>query len=215
MAKHDPGRGRTPKGPTRGLSRRDLFRRAGAAAAAGAVLGRAAVALAAPELSDVRVQGPGPVDVRLTVNGEARTLRVEPRVTLLDALRLPLELTGSKRVCDRGSCGACTVLLDGKTVNSCMVLAVDAEGRKVRTVEGLAAAEGKSLLDAFAREDAMQCGFCTPGMVVSCAAALREHGTGLTADQARAATAGNLCRCGTYPHVLAAALRAAKAAPGR
>jgi aerobic-type carbon monoxide dehydrogenase small subunit (CoxS/CutS family) len=155
------------------------------------------------------------VDVALTVNGESRTVRVEPRETLLDVLRLPLDATGAKRVCDRGSCGACTVLLDGRAVNACMILAVDAEGRKVRTVEGLASAEGKALVDAFVAKDAMQCGFCTPGMVVSCMAALREHGAGLTLEQARAATAGNLCRCGTYPHVLEAAVAAARAAGGR
>ena len=193
-----------------GITRRDLLRGAGMAAAAGAVLGPAATAFAAPEAADVRVQGPGPVDVALTVNGKARTMKVEPRETLLDALRIPLDLTGAKRACDRGSCGACTVLLDGRPVVACMVLAVDAEGRKVKTVEGLAEGEGKALLDAFVATDAMQCGFCTPGMVVSCMAAVREHGPSLTLAQARAATAGNLCRCGTYPHVLAAAFAAAK-----
>ena len=104
-------------------------------------------------------------------------------------------------------------MLDGRAVNACTVLAVDCEGGKVRTVEGIAAGEGKTLIEAFVAKDAMQCGYCTPGMVVSCAAALREHGASLTREQARAATAGNLCRCGTYPHVLDAALAAAKASP--
>src|SRR5262245_3762397 len=159
-----PDRRREPESPPRGISRRQLFRRAGAVAAAGAVLGPAAAALAAPDVaSDVRVQGPGPVEITLTLNGASRTVKVEPRETLLDVLRLPLDATGAKRVCDRGSCGACTVLLDGKTVNACMVLAVDAEGRKVKTVEGLAAGEGRALIDAFVQKDAMQCGFCTPG----------------------------------------------------
>ncbi len=194
--------------PARGsISRRDLFRTAGFVAAAGAVLGRAAVALAGPEAGDVRVQGPGPVEIALTVNGQARKVRVEPRETLLDALRLPLDLTGAKKACDRGACGACTVLLDGKPVNACTVLAVDAEGRSVVTAEGIAggAPAGKGLALAFVREDAMQCGFCTPGMLVSCSAAVAKHGSALTAEEARAATAGNLSLGCTYPHVLASA----------
>jgi xanthine dehydrogenase YagT iron-sulfur-binding subunit len=212
MKKDDaPGSGGEP----RGISRRQLFRRAGAVAATSAVLGPAAGVFAAPDVADVRTQGPGPVEIELTVNGEARKVKIEPRETLLDVLRLPLDTTGAKRVCDRGSCGACTVLLDGKAVNACMILAVDVEGRKVKTVEGLAAGEGKGLVEAFVAKDALQCGFCTPGMVVSCMAAVREHGPGLTIEQARAATAGNLCRCGTYPHVLEAAVAAAKSAGRR
>ena len=200
----------------RGISRRQLFQRAGAVAATGAILGPAATVFANPDVADVRTQGPGPVEVELTVNGETRKLKIEPRETLLDVLRLPpLDTTGAKLVCDRGSCGACTVLLDGKAVNACMVLAVDVEGRKVTTVEGLAAGEGKGLVEAFVAKDALQCGFCTPGMVVSCMAAVREHGAGLTLEHARAATAGNLCRCGTYPHVLEAAVAAAKSAGRR
>ncbi len=147
----------------------------------------------------------------LKVNGVERKVTVEPRETLLDTLRLPLDLTGAKRVCDRGSCGACTVHLDGKPVNACLVLAVDAEGHDIRTVEGVASKEGKALLDAFVREDAMQCGFCTPGMFMSVAAAVAAKGPALTEADARAACAGNLCRCGTYPHVLKAAVAAAKA----
>jgi len=204
----------------RGISRRSLLRRAGAVAAAGAVVGPAAAAFAG-EGGDLRVQGPGAVEVALRVNGATRKVSVEPRETLLDALRLPLDLTGAKRACDRGSCGACTVLLDGAPANACTVLAVDAERYAVTTVEGVVAAAGvgtgagrgapgSRLADEFVRADAMQCGFCTPGMMVSCAAALERHGPALTAAQARAATSGNLCRCGTYPHVLAAALAAAR-----
>jgi len=196
-------------GPDRGITRRALLTSAGAAAATGAVLGPARGLLAEP--ASVAVQGPEAVEATLTVNGEARKVSVEPRETLLDVLRLPLDLTGAKRVCDRGSCGACTVLLDGRPVNSCMVLALDAVGRKVTTVEGIARGEGVRLIEAFVREDAMQCGFCTPGMAVACFAAVKEKGKALTVDDARRATAGNLCRCGTYPHVLAAALAAARA----
>ena len=159
----------------------------------------------------VRVQGPDAVAVTLFVNGSERKVSVEPRETLLDTLRLPLDLTGAKRVCDRGSCGACTIHLDGRPVNACMMLTVDAEGRAITTVEGLATTKGRALLDAFVREDAMQCGFCTPGMFMSCAAALAASGPGLTEADARAACSGNLCRCGTYPHVLKAAVAAAKA----
>ncbi len=203
--------------PPSGLSRRDLLRGTGLAVAAGTVLraGRDALAQDAPAADAVRTQGPGAVEVTLKVNGAARKVNVEPRETLLDVLRLPLDTTGAKRVCDRASCGACTVLLDGKAVYACAVLAVDAEGLEVTTVEGLATGKGAALVDAFVQHDAMQCGFCTPGMVVACAAAIDTHGKGLTLEQARAATAGNLCRCGTYPHVLEAALTAAKAAKGR
>ena len=195
-----------------GLSRRDLFRSAGLAAATSAVLGPAAAVLAGEgDAADLVVQGPRPVEITLKVNGAARKASVEPRETLLDVLRLPLDLTGAKRACDRGSCGSCTVLLDGKPVNACTVLAVDADGHEITTAEGLAS---HPLVRAFVREDAMQCGFCTPGMLVSCAAAVSAHGKDLTEAQARAATTGNLCRCGTYPHVLAAALAAARGEPG-
>jgi xanthine dehydrogenase YagT iron-sulfur-binding subunit len=195
------------------ISRRELFQSAGAAAAAGVVLSSVRAALAADDAAPegVRVQGPGALEIELTVNGAKRKVSVEPRDTLLEALRLPLDLTGAKQVCDRGACGACTVHLDGKPVNACLVLAVDAEGHAVATVEGVASKEGKALLDAFVREDAMQCGFCTPGMFMSCAAAVAAKGPALTEADARAACAGNLCRCGTYPHVLKAAVAAAKA----
>lgn len=202
--------------PPSGLSRRALLRGTGLAVAAGTVLRPAVDALAEDAVDPgVRTQGPGAVEVTLKVNGAARKVSVEPRETLLDVLRLPLDTTGAKRVCDRGACGACTVHLDGKAVYACAILAVDAEGHEITTVEGLADGKGAALVDAFVRHDAMQCGFCTPGMVMACAAAIDAHGPGLTTAQARAATAGNLCRCGTYPHVLEAALAAAKAAKGR
>src|SRR5262245_65956826 len=190
-----------------GLSRRSLLKRAGAVAAAGAVIGPAAAAFGREATGDLLVQGPGPVDVTLNVNGKSRKVSVEPRETLLDVLRLRLDLTAGKRPCDRGACGACTILFDGLAVNACTVLAVDGDGHAVRTAEDVAKA-GEGLALQFVAKDAMQCGFCTPGMLVSCAAALGRHGGGITKDQARAATAGNLCRCGTYPHVLEAVLAA-------
>lgn len=190
------------------VSRRDVLKGAGAAAVLSSVRPVLAGEKAGPE--GLRRCGPDAVKVRLLLNGEKRELSVEPRVTLLDALRDHLDLTGTKRVCDRGACGACTVWLDGKTCNACMVLAVDADGREVRTVEGLA--EGGKLSPvqaAFVKEDAVQCGFCTSGMLMSCAALLRDvkHPT---EAQVRAAVAGNLCRCGTYPHVFRACKEASR-----
>ncbi|MDJ0973514.1 MAG: (2Fe-2S)-binding protein [Planctomycetota bacterium] len=199
------------KSDRRGVTRRALFKGAGLAAASGAVL-KPLEALAKEEgASGPRVQGPGAVKATLEVNGAKQTLEVEPRTTLLQALRLPLDLTGAKPVCDRGQCGACTVLLDGEPVYSCTVLAVEAEGRKVTTCEGLGTPENlHAVQQAFVDHDGAQCGFCTPGMVVACAYAVAKHGKDLTEAQAREATAGNLCRCGTYPHVLKAAVAAAK-----
>lgn len=202
--------------PPSGLSRRALLRGTGLAVAAGSLLRSAPDAAAADAPgADVETVGPGPVRFTLRVDGVDRAVEAAPRETLLDVLRMPLDVTGPKRVCDRGTCGACTVHLDGKAVYACSVLAVDAVGHEVTTVAGLAGGRGQALVDAFVRHDALQCGFCTPGMVMACAAALDTHGPGLTEAQARAATAGNLCRCGTYPHVLEAALTAAKAAKGR
>ncbi|MEE8104730.1 MAG: (2Fe-2S)-binding protein [Planctomycetota bacterium] len=182
-----------------GVSRRDILKGAGAAAFLGAVGTRAAQAQ--EPASKMRRIGPGPVAIELTVNGKKRRLNLEPRVTLLDALRDRIELTGTKRVCDRGACGSCTVWVDGKTANSCMMLAVDAHGAEITTIEGLA--QGGKLhpvQDAFVRHDALQCGFCTPGMVMSCAA-LHEHNPKAGEAEVREAISGNLCRCGTYTHI--------------
>ncbi len=197
----------------RGVTRRALFKGAGAAAAAGAVFRTLEAAAKDDVPAGPRVQGPGKTTVTLEVNGKERKLEVEPRETLLEVLRLPLDLTGAKPVCDRGQCGACTVWLDGKTVYACNVLAVEAEGHKVTTVEGLGTPdEMHAVQAAFVEKDALQCGFCTPGLVMSAAWAVSEHGPDLTEAEARSACAGNLCRCGTYPHVLEAALAAAKSA---
>jgi xanthine dehydrogenase YagT iron-sulfur-binding subunit len=154
----------------------------------------------------------GNVDVTLNINGQNRTTRVEPRTTLLNALRNNLDppVTGPKLVCDMGTCGACTVLLDGKTAYSCLVLAVDAVGRKITTVEGLGTpAAMNEVQSAFVDKDALMCGFCTPGFVTTISAYLKEKPNPSLAE-VREACKGNFCRCGTYPRVFEAALAAAK-----
>ena len=157
------------------------------------------------------VLGPGRVPITLRVNGAEKRVSVEPRATLADALRIELDMTGTKIGCDRGSCSACTVWLDGTPVCSCMTFALDVDGRAVTTIEGLA--RGGALhpvQEAFIEHDAMQCGFCTPGMVMSCAALLARNPSP-SLDDVRSATSGNLCRCGTYPNVFEATLAAARA----
>lgn len=184
------------------VSRRSFLRSVGVAPVAAAVLSPAQ----AEAQQQARVLGPDAVSVSFTVNGERRSVKVEPRVTLLDALRNQLDLTGSKRVCDRGSCGACTVLMDGRTAYSCSVLAIDAADAEIRTVEGLA--QGTVLhpvQQAFCEKDGLMCGFCTPGFVMS-TVALLEKVPSPTAEQARHALDGNICRCGTYVRLLEAAL---------
>jgi aerobic-type carbon monoxide dehydrogenase small subunit (CoxS/CutS family) len=150
--------------------------------------------------------------VRLIVNDRQLTADPPGHATLLDLLRDTLALTGTKRVCDRGECGACTVLLDGAPVYACLTLAHGCEGQRVTTIEGLAAGQGDGaphpLQEAFAREDAAQCGFCTPGQLMA-AAALVSANTDPTDDEIRAAMSGNLCRCGTYPKIVRAVRRAA------
>jgi carbon-monoxide dehydrogenase small subunit/xanthine dehydrogenase YagT iron-sulfur-binding subunit len=154
--------------------------------------------------------GPGPVPIVLNVNGVERTLRVEPQTTLAEALRGALGLTGTKIACDRGACSACTVWLDGMTVCSCMILAIDVGTRSITSIEGLAQDETlHPVQTAFIEHDAMQCGFCTPGMVMSCAALL-ERMPNPTNEDVLAAISGHICRCGTYPHVVAATMAAAR-----
>ena len=154
--------------------------------------------------------GPEAMAITLQINGAARTLCVEPRVTLAEALRGPLGLTGTKIACNRGACSACTVLIDGSPICSCMMLAIDVRARGVTTIEGLA--QGDMLhpvQQAFIEHDAVQCGFCTPGLVMSSAALLARNPQP-NADDVREAISGHICRCGTYPHVVAATLAAAK-----
>lgn len=193
------------------VSRRD-FLKIGGIAASVPLVGEKLV-LAAGE--KVPVFGPGKVPVSLTVNGRVLRAELEPRVTLLDALRDVFDLTGAKRVCDRGTCGACTVLLDGKAVYSCSLLAIEAQRHKITTVEGLGNPDNlHPVQKAFWDNDAQQCGFCTPGFVVATKAFLDRHPSP-DAEQLAKGLCGNLCRCGTYVGVRAAALQLARGAPPR
>jgi xanthine dehydrogenase YagT iron-sulfur-binding subunit len=154
--------------------------------------------------------GPEPVSIALRVNGVTRIIRAEPRMTLAEALRGPLGLTGTKIACNRGACSACTVWLDGASVCACMMLVIEIGERSVTTIEGLSdGARLHPLQAAFIEHDALQCGFCTPGLLMSCAELL-NHNPEPSAEDVRIAISGHLCRCGTYPHVLAATLAAAK-----
>jgi xanthine dehydrogenase YagT iron-sulfur-binding subunit len=185
--------------PRRGVSRRGFLTGTGAAAAAVAGLtAELAPPATAQPAQGSPAYGPAPVRLELTVNGKKVATNVEPRVTLLDALRNQLDVTGCKRVCDRATCGACTVILNGRTVYSCMTLALEAGGADVRTAESLGG-EGRPdpVPAAFAANDAQQCGFCTPGFVVSMRAALDKY-PNPTPEQVEAALSGNICRCGTY-----------------
>ncbi len=207
MARKKPPIG---KGAGPDVSRRGFLAGVGGLAGATALGGAAAAQEGGPA-----TLGPGPAKFTLRVNGQDRAVECEPRVTLLDALRERLGLTGAKRVCDRGECGACTVLLDGQPACSCMVLAVDARGRAVTTVEGLGAPGSlHPVQEAFVQADGLQCGFCTSGQVVA-TAALLSRTPDPTPDQAREALAGNVCRCGAYPRIVEAALAAAKALRSR
>jgi len=202
-ARHDPGRRRFLKGV--GLAG------AGAAIADHLALG-AEAADAAAQTGAGGSPVAGTLSLTLDVNGQRRAVKAEPRTTLLSALRHHLDppLTGTKLVCDMGTCGACTVLLDGKTVYSCLVLALDAAGRKVTTVEGLGTPENLSAVQsAFVEHDALMCGFCTPGFVTTISAYLKQN-PNPTLAEVREACKGNFCRCGTYPRVFEAALAAAK-----
>lgn len=189
--KHEPG-----------FSRRTFLKTVGAGGVAAGVLGPKDAAAA----QAVNGVGPGPVAIQLNINGKVHKLQVEPRVTLLDAVRDRLNITGVKRVCDRGACGACTMIVDGKTAYACSMLAIEAQGKVIRTVESFT--EGTVLhpvQQAFCEHDGLMCGFCTPGLVTS-TVALLEKTPKPTVEQVRRALDGNICRCGTYKRVLEAAL---------
>ena len=156
---------------------------------------------------------PAETSIALTVNGVRRELNVAPWTTLLDALREHLGLTGTKKGCDHGQCGACTVLVDGRRINSCLTLAVMRDGAEVTTIEGLAEGDAlHALQEAFIEHDAFQCGYCTPGQICSAAGLIRE-GRAKTSDEIRELMSGNICRCGAYPNIVAA-IEQAMAAEG-
>ena len=210
--KSKPEKAGTPEKPepspaSPGVSRRDFLKISGVSAAVPLVSQMGAFALSETE---VATQGPGKVTVSLNVNGKKLSASLEPRVTLLDALRDQFELTGAKRVCDRGTCGACTVLLDGKTVYSCSVLAIDAQSYQITTVESLGEpGHLHPIQQAFIDNDAQQCGFCTPGFIMATKAFLDQH-PNPTQEQIKHGLGGNFCRCGTYAGMRKAVIQAAK-----
>jgi len=179
------------------------------------VVGSGLLDTAEAQATPAAVMGPGAVAITLRINGKPTNVTVEPRTTLLDAMRNQLDITGAKRVCDRGTCGACTVIIAGKAVYACTVLAADAQGKDIQTIEGFAAVGGRPhpVVQAFVNNDAQQCGYCTPGFVVA-AKAFLDKNPNPTYEQVKAGLGGNLCRCGTYVGVRKAVLEAAKGMKG-
>lgn len=210
MSDHNRGGGDRRKGVTRRLFLQGVGTAGIGTLALPKLLGAeesAAGEAAAAESGGAEVLS-GAQRITLRINGADKALTVEPRTTLLDAIREGAGLTGSKAVCDRGTCGACTVFLDGTPVTSCLVLAVDAVGREITTIEGLGAPEQLHAVQAaFVECDGLQCGFCTPGFVMSTYAVLKAN-PNATLDEIKAGLAGNICRCGTYTQVFKAALTA-------
>ncbi len=194
-----------------GVSRRSFLKASGISLGVPLVVGHRVITING---QDVKLFGPTKTPVFLLLNGQKRTAQVEPRVTLLAALRNELDLTGAKRVCDRATCGACTVIMDGKLVYSCSVLAIEAQGKPITTVEGLGQGDKlHPIQQAFVDNDAQQCGYCTPGFVVACKAFLDKH-PNPTPEEVQEGLGGNLCRCGTYMGVRAAVLQAAATSKG-
>ncbi len=190
-----------PEIPSIGLSRRGFIGSSGVALA-GAGLSQGAKA----QTSDVPGTGPDALTrISFTLNGQRRTVAVEPRTSLVEALRDIIGMTGTKIGCNHGQCGACTVLMDGRRVNSCLILALTVDGAQIVTIEGLADPSGNlhPMQTAFAEKDAFQCGYCTPGQILSAIACI-EEGHAKTAAEIREYMSGNLCRCGAYPNIVAA-----------
>lgn len=161
-----------------------------------------------------KVLGPGPVPITLQINGKPYKLNVEPRVTLVDALRNYLDFTSAKRSCNRGTCGACTVIMGGKAVDACSVLAIDAQGKEIQTLEGLSAgSRPHPIVSSISRNDAVQCGYCTPGFVMAAKAFIDRH-PNPTAEQVMQGLGGNVCRCGTYVPMRKALVEAAREMKG-
>jgi xanthine dehydrogenase YagT iron-sulfur-binding subunit len=197
--------------PKTKFSRRGFLKGAGVTAATTVIESANALARETKDaLHHDRSVGPDALPVKLFINGHEHSVMIEPRYTLADTLRDNLGLTGTKVVCDRGSCSACTVWIDKTPSLACMTLAIDAVGRQITTIEGLSHGDMMHPVQAaFVKHDAMQCGFCTPGMVMSCAALL-ERTPNPNLDDVKHAVSGNLCRCGTYPKVFAATLDVAQ-----
>jgi aerobic-type carbon monoxide dehydrogenase small subunit (CoxS/CutS family) len=191
------------------VSRRTFLRGLGTTAVSAATLGANSVAADLAQANAGQPRGPQAGPVTLAINGERRTFSLEPRATLLEALRFHAGLTGHKEVCERATCGACTVLLDGVPVYACMILAIEAEGRAITTVEGISRQGASPLQKAIVEADGLQCGYCTPGFVMSLTALLKKN-PHPTEAEVRKACSGHLCRCGSYPRVFAAALAAAR-----
>jgi xanthine dehydrogenase YagT iron-sulfur-binding subunit len=182
------------------LGRRTFLKSTGVVGLAATVVGQAETSAQ----SGPAAVGPGEVPVRLTVNGRQVNLMIEPRVTLLDALRMRANLTGNKRGCDRGACGACTMLVDGRAVYSCSTLAIDVQGKQIRNVDGLANGETlHPVQQAFCEKDALMCGFCTPGFIMASVGLLEKH-PNPTPEQIRHGLDGNICRCGTFSRIFEA-----------
>jgi len=193
-----------------GVSRRTFLKSTGVGSLAVGVVSAGEADAQTP----TRTVGPGEVGVTLTVNGKRVELKIEPRVTLLDAIRQRADMTGNKRGCDRGACGACTMIVDGRTVYACSTLAIDVQGKQIRTVEGLST--GNTLhpvQQAFCDVDALMCGFCTPGFIMA-TVALLEKNPRPTAEQVNRGLDGNICRCGTFVRIKEAAMTAKVVARG-
>lgn len=200
-----------PEKKESGFSRRSFLKASGISLGVPLVVGHRIIKVNGQE---VKLYGPTKTSITLMVNGAKRTAEVEPRVTLLEALRHELDVTGAKRVCDRATCGACTVIVDGKSVYSCTMLAIEAQGKQITTVEGLMQGDKlHPIQQAFVDNDGQQCGYCTPGFVVACKAFLDKNPTP-TPEQVNQGLGGNLCRCGTYVGVRAAVLQAASMQKG-
>jgi xanthine dehydrogenase YagT iron-sulfur-binding subunit len=193
-----------------GLSRRAFLKSTGVGSLAVGVVSAGEADAQTP----VRTVGPGEVSVTLTVNGRRVELKIEPRVTLLDAIRQRADLTGNKRGCDRGACGACTMIVDGRTVYACSTLAIEVQGKQIRTVEGLSTGNAlHPVQQAFCDVDALMCGFCTPGFIMA-TVALLEKNPRPTEEQVRKGLDGNICRCGTFVRIKEAAMTAKVVARG-